>query len=329
MGKTSIEWAEHSVNPFRARNRDDLTKVGHFCEKVSPGCTRCYSDQLQPRFGLFPFLAENHDKVDIFLDENVLRGVVSRKKPTTYFWCSMTDMFLRHHSTKQINQCFGAMALTQWHRHIVLTKRHERMLEWAKEGRYSSQCVEVLNVGNGNVRSGSWINPLENVILSVSTENQEYMDKRAPAICEIAEMGWNTMISIEPLLGKVVVPERYLALQERGWIIVGGESTAKARPCHPDWVRAIRDQCVDARVPFHFKQYGEYSTIFDCDRDDPDRGSCWRVGQQHPEGRWLNLEGGHGFSAGERVVFVVPVGKKAAGRMLDGCTWDEKPEVLW
>jgi protein gp37 len=71
------------------------------------------------------------------------------------------------------------------------------------------------------------------------------------------------------------------------WVIAGGESGPGARPLHPDWVREIRDQCVDAGVPFFFKQWGE-----------------WRAGAAEEFYR---------------------VGKKAAGRKLDGRTWDEFP----
>ncbi len=106
------------------------------------------------------------------------------------------------------------------------------------------------------------------------------------------------------------------------WVIVGGESGPRARPMHPDWARSLRDQCAAAGVAFFFKQWGEWRPGYDRDRDDPD----WRnVPKPVPNGeRWLNLEGGHGFH-GDRVVFTKRVGKKSAGRQLDGRTWDEFP----
>jgi protein gp37 len=88
-------------------------------------------------------------------------------------------------------------------------------------------------------------------------------------------------------------------------------------------VRGLRDQCVAAGVPFFFKQHGEWLTFYDRDNDDPD----W---QNIPEEKLgicrLNLAGGSGFH-GDRVVYLRRVGKKAAGRLLDGQEWSQFPEV--
>jgi hypothetical protein len=108
------------------------------------------------------------------------------------------------------------------------------------------------------------------------------------------------------------------------WVICGGESGP--RPMHPDWARSVRDQCAAAGVPFFFKQWGSWSTVFDRDRDDPDWRDCGRWQHTHPRGRWLNLEGGTGFH-GERVVYVDRLGKRLSGRLLDGATHDGMPAV--
>lgn len=105
-------------------------------------------------------------------------------------------------------------------------------------------------------------------------------------------------------------------------VIVGGESGP--RPMHPDWARQIRDDCAAAGVDFHFKQWGNHAPVFDRDKDDPDWRDCGRWPRQHPQGRWLNAAGGHGFH-GERVVYVDRVGKKQAGRHLDGQLHDALP----
>lgn len=105
------------------------------------------------------------------------------------------------------------------------------------------------------------------------------------------------------------------------WVICGGESGPGARPMHPDWVRSLRDQCAAAGVPFFFKQWGEWEAFYDRDIDDPD----WRdIPEYGPGITRLNLAGGTGFH-GERVVYFRKVGKKAAGRLLDGRIWDEAP----
>jgi len=107
------------------------------------------------------------------------------------------------------------------------------------------------------------------------------------------------------------------------WVIAGGESGPRARPSHPDWFRGLRDQCQAAGVPYFFKQWGEWAPLYDRDVDDPD----WRdVPEEGPRVRRINLAGGSGFH-GERLVYLERVGKKAAGRELDGRTWDERPAL--
>lgn len=102
------------------------------------------------------------------------------------------------------------------------------------------------------------------------------------------------------------------------WVIVGGESGPDARPTHPDWPRALRDQCASAGTAFFFKQWGEFTTVIDRDRDDPD----WRLdysykfGDRRPH-QWLNLKGGGGFYD-ERFHVMRRVGKARAGDLLDG-----------
>lgn len=109
------------------------------------------------------------------------------------------------------------------------------------------------------------------------------------------------------------------------WIITGGESGPGARPSHPDWFRAVRDQCAAAGVPFLFKQWGDWKASLDRERDDPD----WRADYtndyvDHGKSRWLNLAGGCGFH-GERFHVMRRVGKKMAGRALDGIIHDGFP----
>ncbi|MET3892813.1 protein gp37 [Bosea sp. OAE506] len=109
------------------------------------------------------------------------------------------------------------------------------------------------------------------------------------------------------------------------WIIVGGESGPNARPMHPDWARAIRDQCAAAGTAFFFKQWGTWAPLVDRERDDPD----WRKDYSYrfadnDQTRWLNLAGGRGFH-GERFHVMGRTGKAKASRLLDGATHDGFP----
>src|SRR5688572_12765248 len=135
MTVTSIEWTDRSVNPIRARNKD-TGAIGHFCEKVSPGCAHCYAASWNLRVrpsgkyligtGL-DFVPANRENVEIFLDDSKLREVLRQKAPTKYFWCDMTDLFGEWVPVEYIDRCFAVMALTPHHTHQVLTKRADRM----------------------------------------------------------------------------------------------------------------------------------------------------------------------------------------------------------
>lgn len=186
---------------------------------------------------------------------------------------------------------------------MVLTKRPQRMLEAAK--------------AHGFPR---------NFWLGVSVTDQGNAGPRIRPLLEVARLtGCKTFLSCEPLLGPVKLKQDWLwefdpnASRDMGaevgcsligLVIAGGESGPGARPSHPDWFRSIRDQCAAAGVAFFFKQWGEYSPSVE---HAPSKG-VETVRDQ----------------AGNVVALTWPmqrVGKKTAGRMLEGRTWDEMPEV--
>lgn len=104
------------------------------------------------------------------------------------------------------------------------------------------------------------------------------------------------------------------------WIIAGGESGNGARPMHPDWARSLRDQCAVAGVPFFFKQWGEFKpwplTADEFFHPEPQHEGELVIG---PEGCLLGNPHAADFQVMRRV------GKKAAGRTLDGGTHDGMP----
>jgi protein gp37 len=114
------------------------------------------------------------------------------------------------------------------------------------------------------------------------------------------------------------------------WIVVGGESGPKARPIHPDWVRSVRDQCQAAGVPFFFKQWGEWMPTINIPR--PPRGSFVLLDNEScvdSDGRIHETPDEAYFDCKampEAWFQITKIGKKAAGRLLDGRTWDEMPK---
>ncbi|MBU2162774.1 MAG: phage Gp37/Gp68 family protein [Alphaproteobacteria bacterium] len=192
--------------------------------------------------------------------------------------------------------------------------------------------------------------PLPNIWLGTSVSDQTSADKRIPDL--LATPAAVRFVSAEPLLGAVDLTGWFygadipcaacpkdvdcecgwqiwrdlpdsIAPGSLDWVIVGGESGKNARPMHPDWARSLRDQCEGAGVAFFFKQWGEWISIYDRDRDDPDWRNCPKSGDWDKK-RYLNLEGGQGFH-GDKLNMMRRIGKARAGRLLDGREWNQMP----
>jgi protein gp37 len=162
----------------------------------------------------------------IVLDESALDIPMKWKNPKIIFVNSMSDLFHEKVPLKFISKVFSVMQQARHHTFQVLTKRADRLAELSDKL--------------------PWPN---NVWMGVSVESEDYTDRidylRATS-------AFIKFLSLEPLLG----PLDNLNLAGIDWAIAGGESGPAARPMNPDWVRSIRDQCVDAGVAFHFKQWG-------------------------------------------------------------------------
>lgn len=196
------------------------------CTKVSPGCAHCYAETITLRFKRGgPFLP---GKTTIKLHPDRLRLPLTWKSPRIIFVNSMSDLFHEEVPLRFIKDIFDVMGEAERHTFQVLTKRHERLRDLSNE-----------------------LNWPPNVWVGVSVENQYWADRRVPALLDVP--AYIRFLSVEPLL-KLVDLRSYL--KELQWVIVGGESGAKARPLRAEWVRQIRDDCLDADVRFFFKQWG-------------------------------------------------------------------------
>jgi protein gp37 len=151
------------------------------------------------------------------------------------------------------------------------------------------------NVGRMVPWGGRWP---RNVWLGTTVENQRWAEKRIPHLLE--QPAAVSFLSCEPLLGSINLDPWLTPVQGSrsvGWVIVGGESGPRARPMNPDWARALRDQCDAHGVPFHFKQWGN-----------------WRPASGRLDGHEVrNVPSVRG-----NPIRMVKIGKKAAGRKLDG-----------
>lgn len=198
------------------------------CTKISPGCKFCYAERMARR--LQAMGTDNYrNGFQLTLQPRMLELPLTWTKPRLIFVNSMSDLFHDRVPLSYIEQVFDVMRRASWHTFQVLTKRSERLAELSP----------VLD----------WP---PNVWMGVSVENQNYVHRIDDLRTTNAAIRF---LSLEPLLG----PLANLNLENIHWAIVGGESGPGARPMKEEWVTEIRDQCVSAKVPFFFKQWGGFN----------------------------------------------------------------------
>jgi protein gp37 len=218
------------------------------------------------------------------------------RAPRLCFVNSGADLFHEDVDFRFLAEIYAHVYLAERHTFQFLTKRPEAMLRWYK-GQPQTMTVEAISeIGEKKFHWG-W--PLLNLWPGVSVESKKYLYRldllrQVPAPVR--------MVSFEPLLEDL----GEVNLQGIGWAIVGGESGPGARPMHPDWARSLRDQCVAAGVPFFFKQWGEWAAPF------------YEGQYSKSKYLWQPIMGERGE--------LVRVGKKKAGRLLDGREWNEFPK---
>ena len=292
--RSKIEWCDATWNPI----------VG--CTRVSPGCDNCYAirgtrrlQHLDNHAGLLTVDGSDWSGEVRLIPERL--GQPSRwQRPRRIFVCSTSDLFHPDIGAAAIAAVFDVMADTPQHTFQVLTKRSLRMRRLSHTAVFGAKS------------------PLPNVWLGVSIENDEYTF-RADHLRDTPTAV--RFLSLEPLLG----PVPSLNLDGIDWVIVGGESGPKARPMHPDWVRDIRDRCGAAGVPFLFKQWGAWGPNARNHKVSAHRFAFESVRWQ-PDGTRYDERQPDGYSH-PGMESMLRVGKKAAGRVLDGRTWDQYPEV--
>lgn len=296
--KSAIEWTDATWNPITG------------CTVISPGCTNCYAMKLAgtrlrnhpTRKGLTQVV--NGRSVwtgEVRFNEAWLNQPAQWKSPKEVFVCAHGDLFHESVRVEWLDRIFEVMERADWHIYQVLTKRSERQRKYIEQ-RYAGRAVPA------------------HIWLGVSVENQRYADARRDNLAAVAKLGFITFCSYEPALGMV----DWTGWEFLRWLISGGESGP--RPAHPDWFRAARDFCAAHRIAYFHKQNGSWMFIVDRDLQDPDWSADYTVINRKPGYQILNLAGGTGFH-GERVHLMRHVGKKAAGRLLDGALHDAMPST--
>jgi protein gp37 len=274
MATTKIEWAEKVWNPVTG------------CTKVSEGCRHCYAERMAKRLAGRYGYPPTPDQFNVTLHPDKLEEPLHWKKPARIFVESMGDLFHKDVPDDFIDDVFNLMSEAFWHTFLILTKRPERMM-----------CILENYSGYLNITK-IW----PNVWLGVSVEDQKTADERIPWLLKTPAVV--RFVSVEPMLGEVNLTGNsdkeiwpWMLAKEDGhaidWVICGGETGPGARPLQPEWVENLLSQCLRAKVPFFFKQWGEWSnaSIVDSQRT------------------------------------LIRVGRQKAGRYLCGQIWDQYPEV--
>lgn len=319
--KSAIEWTDASWNPIRARSIE-TGRVGWYCTHKSPGCVGCYAEAFnRPRGTGVDFKPQLRGQVEIFLDEKMLARPARWTRPRMIFPCSMTDLFGEFVPDDFIDRMFAVMASTPRHKYQIVTKRPDRMAAYVSglRDRWSSlDCHPDLDFLD--TAWPRWEDALANVWLGCSVEDQRRADERRPAMAALAEQGWKTWASYEPALGAV----DWTGWEFLRWLVSGGQSGHQARPSHPDWHRAARDFCDDRGIAYFFKQWGEWLPVY-ASAQDPRRLILMAVdGRRDGD---IPLDQGENDDAHPywTAWYFERVGKKAAGRELDGRTHDDMP----
>jgi protein gp37 len=281
MAKDSkIEWTHHTFNPWWG------------CTKVSPGCKHCYAETWARRIGrlLWGPKAPRRELSDAYWKQPLVWDAEAKRidRRRRVFCASMADVFedrrdLDRHR-ERLWKLIDETPNLDW---LLLTKRPHKVLSLTPYG-------------------ANWP---RNVWLGSTAENQRWLDKRMEELTAIPARV--LFLSCEPLLGPLDF-SRWIFEAQHGkrrlvdWVIAGGESGHHARPANPEWFSSIRDQCLDARIHFHFKQWGNWRPV------------TLRQAAGIKVKTLVTSNGGE--------ILVGNLGKKKAGRLLEGETWDQFPQ---
>ena len=316
---SKIEWTGQTWNPVTG------------CTRASAGCDNCYAVTMTRRLAAMGQTkydglinpGKKHFNGIVKCHEDALDIPLRKKKPTTFFVNSMSDLFHEAVPFEFIAHIFRIFKAAPQHTFQVLTKRPARLLEfyrWWDPTAVSAGC-----------------NFYPNLWLGVSVENQTAAEERIPYLLQVPAAV--RFLSCEPLLGpldlqmtcthdKVLRRHRITWLEMLDWVIVGGESGRNARPMHPAWARSLRDQCKEAGTAFFFKQWGEWGIS---------RHEELLPTNPHPdgyfdeEGRWQQT--GVGLENPEAIYYpwrceMQRRGKAANGRLLYGEEHNAMPKPL-
>jgi protein gp37 len=199
------------------------------CTKISAGCANCYAEIMSKRLQ-----AMKQDKYKngfiLTMHNDVLDEPIKWKKPHTIFVCSMSDLFHENVPFSFIDKVMETIKSTPQHNYQILTKRANRMAEY-----FSDKIIP----------KNAWLGVT--VDIASSKSRIDFLRNLNAPI---------KFLSCEPLLEDL----GDMNLDGIDWVIVGGESGAKARPMKEEWVQSIKVQTEKQGSAFFFKQWGTWGS---------------------------------------------------------------------
>lgn len=292
------------------------------CDKVSTGCSGCYAMLDARRMGENPNpkISDVYSGLVVQQENGLLNwtGTV-RELPERLDWpakwrdhrdifvCSQSDLFHEGIPDEFIGRVFSVMRENAHHTYYVLTKRPERLLKLLRR---STPLKGLHDFNSTN---------FPNVIVGISAEDQKAANERMPLLVQVPLDPTQRFVSAEPLIGPLDLSQW---IHEIGWVIGGGESGRHAKPMHPAWPRLLRDQCDEAEILFHFKQWGEWTPFpppVEIETVPLDGGGTLYCAKTRTAKTKLPLTttlDGMTFSR---------FGHRRTGRVLDGVYWNARP----
>lgn len=351
--QSPIEWTEATWNPIAGCSIHSPGCKGCYAMRVAWRLMHNPNPKIAAKFAGTARMTKAGPVFTgmVNLDEETLLAPLRRKKPTVYFVNSLSDLFHVNVPDAWVDRIFDVAERATHHTFQILTKRGDRMRAYlTRRWRLPDHIAELYEGIEAPI-----FQVFRHIWVGVSVEDQKRADERIPDL--LATPAAVRFLSCEPLIGPVDLTRIEIiadSLDARGrlkrcgtridglagkyresgmpyigdwdvfgpypegrpsirldWVICGGESGPRARPMHPDWARSLRDQCAAAEVPFFFKQWGEWAP--QTSSEDTRHLHQWvlppgvrNIGPKSP-----SEVGG---------ALMVRVGKKAAGRLLDGVT---------
>lgn len=246
------------------------------CTKHSEGCKNCYAEKMHKRLTGMRQKKYKEPFSKVIFHSEELNRVIGKNK--LVFVNSMSDTFHESIQDCEINWLLTACKVQPWNQFQILTKRAERLPDFKTYP--------------------------ENVWLGVTVENSRYKNRIDYLKKTNAKIKF---LSCEPLLDDL----GEIDLTGINWVIVGGETGPHARPMHIDWVRNILKQCKKQKIPFFFKQWGEWSPKLPLN-SEPTKIIIWKPSD-------VGMTTLNGPNA------MYKVGKIKAGSKLDGKEYKEYP----